>query len=117
MQRSFRIAVAGAAAGAVSGLFGAGGGMILVPLLGSFVKIPDEDRFPVSVAIMLPVCAVGAIIGFRDAEISFLTLLPYLLGGALGGAAAGLWGSRIPTCWLHRIFGALMLWGAIRYLC
>jgi uncharacterized membrane protein YfcA len=45
------------------------------------------------------------------------TALPYLLGSAIGGVAAGLWGKKIPVKWLHRLLGALILWGGIRYLC
>ena len=38
------------------------------------------------------------------------------LGSALGGSLAGLWGKKIPTRWLHRGLGVLILWGGIRYL-
>jgi uncharacterized membrane protein YfcA len=45
------------------------------------------------------------------------TALPYLIGSALGGILAGLLGKRIPTVWLHRGLGILILWGGYRYLC
>ena len=44
-------------------------------------------------------------------------ILPYLIGSAFGGVAAGLWGRKIPTLWLHRFLGAMILWGGVRYLC
>ena len=40
-----------------------------------------------------------------------------LIGSCIGGVATGLWGDRIPTLWLHRILGALIIWGGVRYLC
>ena len=43
--------------------------------------------------------------------------LPYLIGSAGGGLAAGLWGKHISTAWMHRFLGALILWGGVRYLC
>ena len=52
MGRNFRLVLAGAAAGAVAGLFGAGGGMVLVPLLGLLVRMDDKEIFPASVSIM-----------------------------------------------------------------
>jgi len=112
----FFLSLAGAAAGLINGLFGAGGGMVLVPMLGERAGISEQERFPASVAIIAPVCVVSLLLsGSRN--ITFLQVLPYLLGGAVGGVAAGLWGKRIPTVWLHRSLGILILWGGIRYLC
>ena len=45
MGRVFRLALAGAGAGAVAGLFGAGGDMVLVPLLGLLVRMEDREIF------------------------------------------------------------------------
>lgn len=116
MGGRFFLSLAGAAAGLINGLFGAGGGMVLVPMLGKKAGISEQERFPASVAIIAPVCVVSLLLsGSRN--ITFLQVLPYLLGGAVGGVAAGLWGKRIPTVWLHRMLGALILWGGIRYLC
>ena len=116
MGDRFFLSLAGAAAGLINGMFGAGGGMVLVPMLGERAGISEQERFPASVAIIAPVCVVSLLLsGSRN--ITFLQVLPYLLGGAVGGVAAGLWGKRIPTVWLHRMLGALIRWGGIRYLC
>lgn len=112
----FWLVLAGCAAGAVNGLFGAGGGMVLVPLLSKKAGIAEQERFPSSVAIIAPICIITLILSGKW-QVSFWTVLPYLLGGAAGGAAAGLWGQKIPCIWLHRILGILILWGGIRYLC
>ena len=37
--------LAGAAAGLINGFFGAGGGMVLVPLLIHLGKLPDKEAF------------------------------------------------------------------------
>ena len=54
LSRKTRLIAAGSIAGAINGLFGAGGGMALVPLLRSLVKLPDICVFPSSVCIILP---------------------------------------------------------------
>lgn len=108
--------VAGGVAGAVNGLFGAGGGMVLVPMLGAKTGLTEQERFPASVAIIAPICIVSLLNSPRG-QLTFGQVLPYLLGSVAGGIAAGLWGKRIPTVWLHRILGVLILWGGIRYLC
>ena len=45
MKRKSRYAVSGVLAGVVNGLFGAGGGMVLVPLLTGFGKLEDKKAF------------------------------------------------------------------------
>ena len=114
-MRKIWLIVAGGIAGLVNGLLGAGGGMLLVPLLGKKAGIPEQERFPSSVAIIAPICVVSLLFSGKW-QVSFRTVLPYLLGGALGGVFAGILGKKIPSLWLHRILGLLILWGGIRYL-
>lgn len=116
MSGKFFISVAGAVAGMVNGLFGAGGGMVLVPLLRKRTDLSETEQFPASIAIIAPVCIVSLLFSARW-QLTFYQLLPYLLGSAIGGIAAGVWGEKIPTVWLHRILGVVILWGGIRYLC
>lgn len=111
------ICIAGIAAGAVNGLFGAGGGMVLVPLLTWLSQLEDRQVFPASVCIILPICLVSLSITFQPGTVPWDTALPYLLGSTAGGILAGFLSKRIPTLWLHRLLGALILWGGIRYLC
>lgn len=115
MKKWLRIAFCGLCAGAVTGLLGAGGGMVLVPLLTKIGKLEDSQVFPASVSIILPVCIVSLFMHKGSATVA--QSLPYLLGSAAGGVAAGFFGRKIPVKWLHRGLGALILWGGIRYLC
>lgn len=110
-------AAAGFAAGAVTGLFGAGGGMVLVPLLQLLTDIDENEVFPSSVCVILPICIVTLIYMQFHGGLPWAEAFPYLIGSALGGIAAGRWGKKIPVIWLHRTLGALILWGGFRYLC
>ena len=109
--------IAGASAGAVAGLFGAGGGLVLVPLLSLLTDTPEESLFPTSLSVMLPVCLVTLAVTAITGDVPWKEAVPYLIGGAAGGFAAGLWGQKLPVKWLHRALGILILWGGIRYLC
>lgn len=109
--------MAGFGAGLINGLFGAAGGMVLIPGLSAWAKIPEESLFPMSVWVMLPVCMLSLYLSRPAEGLPWQAALPYLIGGALGGILAGIWGKQIPTSWLHRIFGLLILWGGVRYLC
>ena len=48
--------VAGAAGGAVNGLFGGGGGMVVLPLLTKWRKLEARSAFATCVAVILPMC-------------------------------------------------------------
>lgn len=111
------LAVAGAAAGAVNGLFGAGGGMLLVPLLTLLTQTRDEEVFPTSVAVILPICVISLLFRLNNIFPALQFGLPYLLGSIPGGLLAAWLNGKIPVKWLHRVLGVLILWGGIRYLC
>ena len=104
---------AGLAAGAVNGLFGAGGGMVLIPLLGWLTQMEEEEIFAASLSIILPICIISLI---STESIAWGDAYPWLPGSALGGALAGIWGKNIPVKWLHRGLGIFIIWGGLRYL-
>ena len=106
----------GAIAGAVNGLLGTGGGMILVPRLGKLGKLEEEQVFPSSVGIILPLCIVSLAVSGLEAPLPWRAALPYLLGAIPGGLLAGILGRQIRVSWLHRALGIVILWGGIRYL-
>lgn len=109
--------LAGLGAGAVNGLFGAGGGMVLVPLLSLLTDLEDEDIFSSSIAIILPICIVSLTATAITGTVAWADALPWLFGSAAGGYLAARYGKKIPAVWLHRGLGVLIVWGGIRYLC
>lgn len=113
----FGLGLAGACAGLVAGLFGAGGGLVLVPLLTLLTDIEEDTVFSSSISIILPICLVCIAVTAMSVGIPLRPALPYLLGSVIGGLCAALWGQKIPARWLHRGLGLLILWGGYRYLC
>ena len=116
MNSKINTGIAGAVAGAVNGLFGAGGGMLLVPLLTIMTDLESEEVFPSSVSIILPICVVSLSVSAAATGLPLEQALPYLLGGAAGGILAGITDQKIPVKWLHRGLGLLIIWGGIRYI-
>lgn len=109
--------LSGAAAGIVNGLFGAGGGMVLLPLLTHTTDLKEHEVFASCVCIVLPLSLVSAgVFLLRGGEFA-LSSVPYLIGGAAGGVLAGLFLKKVPAKWLHRILGIFILWGGFRLLC
>ena len=114
--KKIRSLAAGAAAGAVNGLFGAGGGMVLVPMLSQKTELDEREVFSSSVLIILPICLVslGVSTGW---QLPWEEAWPYLVGGIPGGILAAVLGKRIPLVWLHRFLGVMICYGGIKYLC
>ena len=111
---SVRSALSGAVAGILNGLLGAGGGMVLVPLLER--QVEQRQLFPTAVAVMLPLSAVSAGVYALHGSLPLKQALPFLLGGCLGAIPAGLLCKRIPVAVLRRIFALFLLWGGVRLL-
>lgn len=112
-----RLLLCGLAAGAINGLLGAGGGMVLVPLLSTFGMLEEREIFPASVGIIFPICIISMLIDPGIHGLPLKQALPYLLTAIIGGLLAGKWENKIPVKWLHRVLGFLILVGGVRYLC
>ena len=114
MKKLWRPALSGGLAGVLNGLFGTGGGILLVPLLMKCHRLPARQAFATSLAVMVPLSMVtGAVYGLRG-QLDWPSALPYLAGGLLGGFLAGKWLKKLPVIWLRRGFGALLVAAGLR---
>jgi len=86
--------IIGIAAGVLAGLFGIGGGIIVVPALIFFQKMSQTMASGTSLgALLLPVGALGAWEYYKRGEMNVSAALLIALGifvGVAGGAALGL---------------------------
>ena len=109
-------ALSGLGAGILNGLFGGGGGLLLIPGLRLLARADESAIFPTSVAVMLPVSLLTLFLSSLTTPLPWIDAWPYLIGSAAGGILAGVLGKKIPVLWLHRILGVMLLWGGVRYL-
>lgn len=115
-MKHLKMAISGLCAGCIVGFFGAGGGLVLVPLLDMFNHVDSDKLFPTSLSVMLPIVAVTLLYSISDISVTVTDLFPYLVGSTIGGFFACLCKDRISVLWLHRILGCFILWGGMRYL-
>ncbi len=115
MTRPWKLRWSGAAAGVLNGIFGGGGGAVLMPLLQR-CDVQGRSAFATSLAIMLPLSVLSAVIYWGKTDLSLQTALPYLLGGLAGGFVGGLSMGKIRVLWLRRLFALLLLYGGVKYL-
>lgn len=110
----WKFSVSGTLTGFVNGFFGAGGGMILIPLLTRLCKVEDKEAFATSLAIVLPVSLTSIAVYALQGNLQVSSAWPFLLGGAAGGVLGGLLFKKVSAKFLHRALGIFILWGGIR---
>jgi uncharacterized membrane protein YfcA len=82
------LVAAGATAGFLSGLFGVGGGLIMVPALVLLVGMAQHGAHATSLAAIVPIAVVGASIFGGTGEVN-LVAAGLLIAGSLLGVQAG----------------------------
>ncbi len=107
---SFALAASGLFAGALSGLFGVGGGFVIVPILMVVTQM-DIHR---AVATSLMVIALIGIAGVSSVmltanDIDWTIALPFMAGGAAGMLAGRLLASRLAGSVLQKVFALAVL--------
>jgi uncharacterized membrane protein YfcA len=107
--RILRLAAIGTAAGAFSGLFGVGGGTIIVPLLILWLGYGERLATGTSLAAILVIAAVGApaqgLYGNVDVVKGLLVGIP-AVGGVVAGTALQ---QRLRERTVSLLFAALLL--------
>ncbi len=116
MSDGMKYAMCGALAGIANGFFGAGGGMVLVPLFTRWIKMEDKTAFATSLAVILPLSVVSVIIYLIKGSVDFGVALPYLIGGLIGGTVGGKIFRRVSARFLHIAFALLIIYGGVRSL-
>ncbi len=107
--RTVRLLAVGTAAGAFSGLFGVGGGTVIVPLLILWLDYEEREATGTSLTAIVVISAVAAMVqgafGNIDVARAALVGIP-----AVGGVLIGTWlQQRIHTEWISFVFAALLV--------
>ena len=112
-EKAFVLMGIGSAGGLLAGLFGVGGGIVMVPLLVIVCGFSQRRAHAMSLAGIVPIAAVGAIAfslqGEVDAGIAGLLAAGSLVGAPLGARIL----DRTPEARLRIAFGVLVLGVAV----
>ena len=114
MSFTGKCCVIGGLAGLLNGLFGAGGGLVLIPLFISWLQMDEKRAFATSIAVILPLSIVSFTLFASQGNDVWRSALPYAVGGAIGGLISIKLFRNISAVWLHRLFGVLLLYGGIK---
>ena len=111
----------GLASGYINGLFGTGGGIVLVFVLTRLMKeeygFSSRDIFATVIAAILPMSVVSAAFYTSGGDLSFALAEPYLLPGMIGGIMGGLLLEKINLKLLKKLFAFMVAYAGVRMLC
>jgi hypothetical protein len=115
-ERILKLAVIATAAGAFSGLFGVGGGTVIVPLLIFWLAYGEREATGTSLAAIVIIAAyatVGqALYGNVDVPEAALVGVPALVGVVAGTALQ----QRLPERAVALLFAALLIATAVELI-
>ena len=109
--------IIGLLAGVLSGLVGVGGGILMIPLLIIFLGLTQHEAQGTALFAMLPPIGILAAInyykeGFVKWEYAIIIAFTFVIGGYLGSKLS----LSLPPQMVRRIFGVIMLIGAIKLI-
>ncbi|MEO8252273.1 MAG: sulfite exporter TauE/SafE family protein [Chloroflexota bacterium] len=107
----------GLLAGVLSGLFGIGGGIVIVPLLVLLLGLTTTQAAGTSLAaLLLPVGALGALEYWRAGQIDLRFAVILAVGLLLGAYVGARLGISLPVEVVQRAFGVLLLIVGLRFV-
>jgi uncharacterized membrane protein YfcA len=114
--RPLKLMVIGTLAGLFSGLFGVGGGSVIVPLLILWLAYDERSATATSLAAIAFIAAFGAAAQGLYGNVNVLDAA--LVGvPAVGGVVIGTWlQQRLPMRWISLLFAAVLVASAIELL-
>lgn len=107
----------GLGAGVTSGLFGIGGGLVVVPALVMLLHYDQKRAVGTSLAALLPPVGIGAVLSYYDADKIELATAAFIALGLVGGAFTG---ARIalglPSTTIKQLYGIFLLVISMKFI-
>ena len=115
-ERALKLMVIGTAAGLFSGLFGVGGGTVIVPLLVFWLGYGEREATGTSLAAIVFIAGFAAAVQGAYGNVRVLDAL--LVGvPAVGGVLLGTWlQQRMPVRAISLLFAAVLVASAVELM-
>lgn len=113
-RQMLKIFLIGLLTGLCNGIFGSGGGTILVPAMVIFLGVRENKAHATAISVILPLSLISIYFYFSKGLIDWNLTLRVALGSVIGGYIGSRILNRFSDCTLRRIFGASMLVAAVR---
>ena len=118
MTQKWKKLLIGIITGFANGLFGSGGGTIVVPAMERFLGVEEHKAHATAIAVILPlsVLSLGIYVWKTGLHEVWQIALWASAGGLVGGVVGAKLLSKVSGIWLHRIFGGFMIAAAVRMI-
>lgn len=116
MKKNIIIIIIGLFAGIISGLFGAGGGMILVPALVSIIKLDEVKARATAITGILFMVITSSFFYFKADYINWNLGIKCGIGGIIGGFIGSKILVKISKKYLNLIFIFFLFYTSIKMI-
>ena len=106
----------GVFAGLANGVFGGGGGMIVVPMLNHLLKYQNKYAHATAIFIILPLSIVSGLLYLSFGNFNLNVGIPVCVGVIIGGLIGAILLSKISSKSVGIIFSVLMAIAGIKML-
>ena len=110
------IYIVGILGGFVSGFFGAGGGLIILPALIRILKVDELKARGTTLATILIAILVSSIFYTKYNYFDLWLSIKVAIGGIVGGFLGAKLVKKIPKFWLSLIFDIFLIWASINMI-
>lgn len=114
LKFNHKLLIIGLFTGLVNGLFGSGGGTVLVPCLVFLMSIEDHKAHATAISIILPLSILSSLIYYRYNVVDIALTLKVAAGSIAGGIIGSMLLNKLPVNVLRKFFGLIMLIAAVR---
>lgn len=104
---------AGLFVGFVNGFLGAGGGMLLVPILTLLLGLESRVAHSTAVFVIAPICLISGITYIVKGVVDWHILLPVAIGTIIGGIAGTFLLKKLKNDIINIIFWCVMIFSGV----
>jgi hypothetical protein len=108
--------IVGLVSGVASGLFGVGGGIVMVPAMVLAMNLPIKAAVGTSLAVIIPTAVMGCYKHWTHGNLHWPTALALAPTAILGGYLGAWLTTQISNEGLKRAFGGLLILVGLRLL-
>ena len=102
--------------GLINGLFGSGGGTIIVPFLERILLFDPHKAHATAIAVILPLSVVSIIIYSRGDIQNIIPIIEISFGGIIGGFIGAKILNKISSNALRKIFAIFMIIAGVKMI-
>lgn len=114
-MKKCNLILCGTVIGFINSFFGAGGGIVAVPILKKG-GLSQKEAQATAVSLILPLTVITAFIYYFQGNIVIKTALPFLPSGFLGAIFGAYLLNKTSNKVLKNIFALFMIWAGLRMI-